>query len=73
MRLNKCERPNLKTFAEFMADVKAGFYKHVKMCLPLKTLMQVLEMFPEHRKELIKMAQYKFSELKNSKLWEVAK
>ncbi len=29
-------RPKQKDYAEFMKDVKAGYYDNVKMCLPFK-------------------------------------
>lgn len=64
------DRPSLKTFDEFMTDVESGYYEHVKMCLPLKTILKTLEKFPEHREELIEMFNYKMTDLRNPKLWE---
>lgn len=63
-------RPALKTFDEFMADYNNGYYEKVKMCLPLKTFMQTLEKFPEHKEELLEMFNYKMSNLVNPSLWE---
>lgn len=69
--LDKLNRPELKTFDEFMDDVENSFYDHVKMCLPLKTLMSMLEMFPEHRSELLEMFNFKLSRLRDPSQWEV--
>lgn len=49
-------RPNLMTFEEFECEMASGFYEHTsKMCLPLRTLLETLAMFPEHREELLSM------------------
>ncbi len=65
-------RPKFKTFEEFEQDVKDGYYEKTKMCLPLRTIMATLNMFPEHRKELLEMFNYKMEFLKNPHLWEVS-
>jgi hypothetical protein len=41
-----------------------------KMCLSLKSLIKVLEMFPNHRAELIDMFNYSMSELVDENLWK---
>ena len=49
-------RPTLKTFDEFMADVDAGFYETTaRMTQPLRTVLDMLAMFPERRDELLDM------------------
>ena len=63
-------RPKLKTFDEFEQDIRDGYYDRVKMCLSLKSLIKVLEMFPNHRAELIDMFNYSMSELVNENLWK---
>ena len=63
------DRPRQKNFEEFEKDLENGYYKKVKMCLPLKTLLQTIEMFPEHKIELLEMYNYKMGNLKNPKLW----
>lgn len=63
-------RPKLKTFSEFQEDVENGYYENVRMCLPLRTLLLTLDLFPAHRDELIDMFNYKMINLKNSLLWE---
>ena len=65
-----CERPQLMSYEEFEQDVFRGYYNNVKMCLPLKTIVDVLEMFPEHKEELIDMFNYKMEKLVNPSLWE---
>lgn len=67
--LNVTDRPNLKTFEEFEQDMKDGYYEKVKMCLPLKTVIQVLELFPERRADLIEMFNYTMKDLVNDSLW----
>lgn len=64
------DRPKLKTFAEFEQDIADGYYEKVKMCLPLKTVCDILKMFPEHRDELLEMFNYKMSNLINPALWD---
>lgn len=68
--LKTTDRPKLKTFEEFEHDIKDGYYNKVKMCLPLKSVMQVLEMFPKQRIDLIKMFNYKMSNLIDESLWK---
>ena len=58
-----------KTFEEFEKDLKNGYYDKVKMCLPLRTFLELLDMFKEHRKELIDMFNYKMENLVDSSLW----
>ena len=67
----------LKTFADFEHDLHAGYYekedtrgKVRKICRPLQTVLDLLEMFPQHRKELLEMFDYKMIELKDPSLWE---
>ena len=72
--LHVTDRPHLKTFEEFLQDLKNGYYGdgegQVKMCLPLQSVMRTLEKFPQHREELLEMFNYKMSNLLNPKLWE---
>ena len=60
------------TFEQFERRAASGYYEkgNMKMCLPLKTIMALLAMFPSHREELIEMFNYKFSALRDPKLWE---
>lgn len=63
-------RPKLKTFSDFEKDIKDGYYNKVKMCLPLRTIIQVLEMFPQHKEKLLEMFNYIMSDLKDENLWK---
>jgi hypothetical protein len=59
------------SFEQFEDDIRTGYYDRVKMCLPLRDIVDVLDMFPEHRDELIEMFNYKMMDLINPALWEV--
>ena len=63
-------RPKLISFEQFEREYLDGYYETVKMCGPLRDIVDILDMFPEHREELIEMFNYKMSELVNPKLWE---
>ena len=71
--LHITDRPELKTYKEFQEDYDNGYYGsgagQVKMCLPLQTVMRTLEMFPEHKEELLEMFNFKMSNLLNPTLW----
>lgn len=67
----------LKTFAEFEHDLQMGYYGHEdkrgkvrKISRPLQTVLDILEMFPQHRDELLEMFDYKLENLKDPSLWE---
>ena len=74
-RNNDIRRPRLMSFENFMRDVNAGVYGDdegkIKMCLPLKTILDLLNMFPNRKLELIEMFNYKMENLINPQLWEV--
>lgn len=59
----------LKTFAEFEAEVAEGYYTRVKMCRPLRTVLETLAMFPDKKEELIEMFNYRMDELVDPTLW----
>lgn len=63
-------RPRLKSFEEFEQDITDGYYQKVKMCLPLRTICAILEMYPEHREELIEMFNYKMTNLVDASMWK---
>ena len=67
----------IKSFAEFEKDLQSGYYERAdergkvrKISRPLQTILDVLEMFPQHREELLEMFDYKMINLKNPILWE---
>lgn len=48
------EPPRLMVFEDFQRDVVAGFYEHTaRMTQPLRTVMDMLVMFPEYHDELL--------------------
>jgi hypothetical protein len=67
----------IKPFNEFIRDYETGYYekedsrgKVRKICRTLQTMLDILEMFPENKEELLEMFNYKMSNLMNPKLWE---
>ena len=67
----------IKSFAEFEKDLQSGYYERAdergkvrKISRPLQTVLDVLEIFPEHREKLLEMFDYKMINLKNPALWE---
>ena len=68
----KEEIKEIVSFQEFEEQMQNGRYDDkIKMCLPLQTIIAILQLFPEHRAELIEMFNYKFAYLKNPKLWSL--
>lgn len=66
----------IRPFEDFINDYETGYYnikdsrgKVRKICRTLQTLLDVLEMFPDHREELLEMFNFKMSNLVNPKLW----
>ena len=64
------DRPLLMPFEQFEKDVQDGYYDRVKMCLPLRDIVKVLELFPEHRTVLLEMFNYKMENLVDLSLWQ---
>lgn len=67
----------IKAYKEFKLDYETGYYeredkrgKKRNICKTLKTLLDTLEMFTEHKEELLEMFNYKMSNLMNPRLWE---
>ena len=67
----------IKTFEDFQIDYQNGYYdcedsrgKVRKICKPLQSLLDVLELFPEQRAELLEMFNYKMLSLMDPNLWE---
>ena len=58
-------------------EISPGYYdredsrgKVRKISRPLQTFLDVLDMFSEHREELLEMFNFKMTDLKDPKLWE---
>ena len=64
------ERPKLVPYEQFEQDLQDGYYETVKMCLPLRDIVDVLSIFPEHKTELIEMFNYKMTDLVDPTLWQ---
>lgn len=65
------EGPKVKTYDEFLDDFRKGRYdEERKLCLPVKTFMNFLMRFSNHRDELLEMFNYKMENLVDSSLWE---
>ena len=67
----------IKQFADFERDLQAGYYnredkrgKIRKITRQLQMVLDLLEMFPQHREELLEMFDYKMEKLKDPRLWE---
>ncbi len=71
MSKNKSEnRPRLMSFYEFEEDIKKGYYNDHRMCLPLRDILEFINMYPMHREEILEMFNYKMSSLYDPSLWE---
>lgn len=63
-------RALLMNYEQFEDDLVKGYYDKVKMCLPLRDIVEILEMFPEHRNELLEMFNFKMENLVEPELWK---
>lgn len=63
-------RPKLVPYEVFEQDLHNGYYEKIKMCLPLRDVIDVLSLFPEHKMELLEMFNYKMSDLIDPSLWQ---
>lgn len=68
--LSAKNRPQFKTFNEFEQDIRDGYFNSVKMCLPLRTITEIIKMYPDHKEELIEIFNYSMSELIDEDLWK---
>jgi hypothetical protein len=67
----------IKSYNEFLKDYTSGYYtqkdhrgKERKICKTLQTVLDLLDMCPDYRDELLVMFNYKMSMLRDPKLWE---
>lgn len=65
----KINGPALVTYEEFEKAYKSGKYGEKDLCRPLRTVVEFLEYFPEHKEELIEMFNYRLKDLKDPSLW----
>lgn len=61
---------DIKTYDEYITDVEAGVYDGIKTCNTLRSFLNFLSEFPEHRDELLEMFNYKMMDLTDPILWE---
>ena len=66
----KRDVPNLKSYEEFKKDYDNGYYNNIKICKPLRTLLEFLDKFNKQRDELLEMFNYKLRDLENPVLWK---
>ena len=67
----------IKSYEEFRRDYESGYYnikddrgKERKICKTLQTFLEVLDLFDEHRNELLEIFNYKMAELTDPNLWK---
>lgn len=68
-RSKHLDTPDMKTYEEFERDYKGGLYDSIGLARPLKTVVNFLDHFPEHKKELVEMFNYRLFELRTPSLW----
>lgn len=61
--------PNIKSYDEFLADLKSGYYKDIKICKTLKTCLAFIEKYKDRHKEVMEMFNYKLKQLEDPTLW----
>lgn len=66
----KRDIPNLKSYEEFMVDYRRGYYNEIKICKPLRTLLDFLDRFSNNKSELLEMFNYRLKDLNNPDLWK---
>ena len=71
-KTKKMDVPNQIPFEEFEQRHKGGYYEQngYKLCKTMRTFVEFLNKFPEHREEFLEMSNYKLKNLINPKLWE---
>lgn len=60
----------LKSYEEFLQDIKDGYYADKKICLPLKTIHDFLEKHDAHKDLFLSFFNLSFKQMKNPSLWE---
>lgn len=60
----------LKTYDEFLEDLKNGYYDDKKICLPLKTVHDFLVKFDSHKDLFLSFFNLSFKQMVNPALWE---
>lgn len=70
-KTRKLDVPNQISYEEFEERYKDGYYERDgnKLCKTMRTFVELLDKFPEHKTELLEMSHYKLKELVNPDLW----
>lgn len=59
----------LKTYEEFMEDYNSGYYDEIGISTPLRTLLEFLDKFKEHKNLFLSFFNMSFKQLINPVLW----
>ena len=60
----------LKSYDEFLKDLKNGYYDDKKICLPLKSVHEFLVKFQAHRNLFLRLFNLSFKEMIDPTLWK---
>ena len=63
------EPSRLKTYEEFMEDYNNGYYKEIGISTPLRTVVDFLNQFKEHKDLFLSFFNMSFKQMIDSKLW----
>ena len=63
------ESSRLKTYEEFLEDYNNGYYDEIKITTPLRTLIDFLNQFKEHKKLFLSFFNMSFKQMIDSNLW----
>jgi hypothetical protein len=68
----KLDVPNQISYEEFERRYSEGYYKRdgMKLCKTMRSFVDLLAKYPDHKEELLEMSHYKLKELVNPHLWE---
>lgn len=60
----------LKSYEGFLQDYNNGYYADKKICLPIKTVMEFFNKYPEHQKLFLNFFSMRKRDLENPELWK---
>lgn len=60
----------LKTYEEFVDDLNNGYYDDKKICMPLKSVHNFLQMYSVHKELFLSFFNLSFKQMTDSSLWE---
>ena len=59
----------LKTYEEFLEDYNNGYYNEIRISTPLRTLLDFLDLFKEHKNVFMSFFNMSFKQMINPVLW----